>query len=315
MSYIGATPVIGNFQKCDAITTSATDTFNLLVGGVAVSPATPQNCVVSLNGVIQAPTTAYTVSWSTIDFDSALTTSDVIDFIVILGNVLDLGTPSDDTVTNAKMADDAVGIAELSATGTASSSTFLRGDNSWQAAGGGAWNKLVRKTVTDGDAIIEFDDTTASEWFSSDYRVYKCILSAIEKNTLYGEFYMQTSTGGSYTTSGYDYVTQSCLSSQAGFQTGVYSESASFMQLTADNIGDAANESSYYEITFDNPLGTTNQKIVAWNGYLCDHNSRLRYELGVGSPDVTSAIDGFKFYHESGHTFKAGTATLYGLTT
>ena len=108
MSYIGATPLIGNFQKCDAITTSATDTFNLLVGGVAVSPATPQNCVVSLNGVIQAPTSAYTVSGSTIVFDSALTTSDVIDFIIILGNVLDLGTPSDDTVTAAKLNDTAI---------------------------------------------------------------------------------------------------------------------------------------------------------------------------------------------------------------
>ena len=34
-------------------------------------------------------------------------------------------------ITNAKMADDAIGINELSATGTASSSTYLRGDNSW----------------------------------------------------------------------------------------------------------------------------------------------------------------------------------------
>ena len=39
-------------------------------------------------------------------------------------------------VTNAKVADDAVGVAELSATGTASNSTFLRGDNAWAAAGG-----------------------------------------------------------------------------------------------------------------------------------------------------------------------------------
>jgi len=37
----------------------------------------------------------------------------------------------DGEVKNADMADDAVGVAELSATGTASSSTFLRGDNSW----------------------------------------------------------------------------------------------------------------------------------------------------------------------------------------
>ena len=33
------------------------------------------------------------------------------------------------------IADDAVGTAQLSATGTASATTFLRGDNSWQTAG------------------------------------------------------------------------------------------------------------------------------------------------------------------------------------
>ena len=37
-------------------------------------------------------------------------------------------------VTNAKVADDAIGVAELSASGTASNSTFLRGDNAWAAA-------------------------------------------------------------------------------------------------------------------------------------------------------------------------------------
>jgi len=39
-------------------------------------------------------------------------------------------------VTNAKVADDAIGVDELSATGTASASTFLRGDNTWASAGG-----------------------------------------------------------------------------------------------------------------------------------------------------------------------------------
>ena len=36
-----------------------------------------------------------------------------------------------DAVGNTQMADDAVGVAELSATGTASATTYLRGDNSW----------------------------------------------------------------------------------------------------------------------------------------------------------------------------------------
>ena len=40
-------------------------------------------------------------------------------------------TIDNDTITNAKMADDAIGLAELSATGTPSASNYLRGDNSW----------------------------------------------------------------------------------------------------------------------------------------------------------------------------------------
>jgi hypothetical protein len=40
-------------------------------------------------------------------------------------------TIDNDTITNAKMADDAIGLAELSATGTPSASNYLRGDNTW----------------------------------------------------------------------------------------------------------------------------------------------------------------------------------------
>jgi hypothetical protein len=95
---------LGNFVKLDAITTSATATYNLLNGGVAYFPQTANNCIVSLNGVIQSPTSAYTISGSTIVFSDALTASDSIDFILVLGDVLSIGTPSDGTITSAKLA-------------------------------------------------------------------------------------------------------------------------------------------------------------------------------------------------------------------
>ena len=103
MAYIGKQPTVGNFVKLDAITTSATATYNLLNGGVAYSPQSPNHCIVSLNGVIQSPTTSFTISGSTIVFASALTATDVIDFILVLGDVLNIGTPSDGTVSFAKV--------------------------------------------------------------------------------------------------------------------------------------------------------------------------------------------------------------------
>ena len=108
MAYIGVQPRLGNFQACDAITTSATTTFNLLVGGTAIFPQSAQHCLVSLNGVLQAPISSYTISGSTIIFAAALTTDDSIDFITILGDTLDLGVPSDGTVVPASLGTTAV---------------------------------------------------------------------------------------------------------------------------------------------------------------------------------------------------------------
>jgi hypothetical protein len=134
MAYIGKTPVIGNFQVCDAITVvDAQAAYTMQVGGVDVSPESANHMLVSLNGILQAPTTSFTVSGSTITFASALETGDVIDFIQILGNVLDLGVPSDNTVTTAKLADSSVSLAKLTATGTKDATTFLRGDNTFNA--------------------------------------------------------------------------------------------------------------------------------------------------------------------------------------
>jgi hypothetical protein len=136
MAYIGKTPTIGNFQVCDAITVvDAQAAYTMQVGSVDVSPESANHMLVSLNGILQAPTSSFTVSGSTITFASALETGDVIDFIQILGNVLDLGVPSDNTVTTvklaAKLAESSVSLAKLTATGTKDATTFLRGDNTF----------------------------------------------------------------------------------------------------------------------------------------------------------------------------------------
>jgi len=114
MAYLGRQPIVGNYQVLDALTATTTDTYALTKNSVAVFPQTPANCIVSLNGVIQAPFDSYTISGSNIVFASALTASDSIDFITVLGDVLNIGTPSDNTVTTAKLADTSVTAIKLS---------------------------------------------------------------------------------------------------------------------------------------------------------------------------------------------------------
>ena len=114
MAYIGTKPTIGNFQICDAISVvNGQAAYTMQVGSVNVIPQSANHMIVSLNGVIQKPGSSFTVSGSTINFASNLATGDVIDFIQILGDVLDLGTPSDATVTAAKIGANAVTAAKL----------------------------------------------------------------------------------------------------------------------------------------------------------------------------------------------------------
>ena len=109
MAYIGKEPIVGNFQKCDAITVvNGQAAYTLQVSSTNVVPESVNHMLVSLNGILQAPTTSFTVSGATLTFASNLATGDVIDFVILLGNVLDLGVPSDASITNAKLSGDLI---------------------------------------------------------------------------------------------------------------------------------------------------------------------------------------------------------------
>ena len=114
MAYIGKQPIVGNFQVCDAISVvNGQAAYTMQVASTNVNPESANHMLVSLNGVLQKPGSSFTISGATITFASNLVTNDVIDFIILLGNVLDLGVPSDDSVTTAKIADDAVTAAKI----------------------------------------------------------------------------------------------------------------------------------------------------------------------------------------------------------
>ena len=117
MAYIGPEPKLGRNREVDDISSGfngSTTAFTLALSGSNVSPGTANDIVVSLGGVIQNPNQDYTIAGSTLTFTTA-PTSGLSFFAVVLGQGIDsdVGTPSDGSVTTAKLADDAVTAAKL----------------------------------------------------------------------------------------------------------------------------------------------------------------------------------------------------------
>tara|TARA_B100000131_G_scaffold303427_1_gene327476 strand:+ start:438 stop:1091 length:654 start_codon:yes stop_codon:yes gene_type:complete len=93
-------------------------------------------------------------------------------------------------VTTAKVADDAITIAKLSTTGTASSSTFLRGDGAFAAAGGGKILQVKQTKLTSAVSITGVASYADISSFSVD------ITPASASNKILVMVQMQASTGG-----------------------------------------------------------------------------------------------------------------------
>jgi len=113
MPYIGKQPTIGEFVELDALTASATADYALTRNGAAYYPETVNNLLVSINGVIQAGSTMSLVNGSTLRVGATLSSSDVIDFVRVFGNVGNVVTPTDGSVTEAKIGNGAVTNAKI----------------------------------------------------------------------------------------------------------------------------------------------------------------------------------------------------------
>ena len=107
MAYVGKAPSTGRYSILDDISSSFTGStagpFNLTVNGTAISPGNEANCIISVSGVVQEPQSAYIITGSQITFTSNPASSDTF-FGVVLGDVFDIGTPTDSTVTAGSLA-------------------------------------------------------------------------------------------------------------------------------------------------------------------------------------------------------------------
>ena len=106
MSTLGKSPDFGIYKKMDAITGTGDSSYTLKIDNVPQPNFIAEQLIVSVNGVIQSPNSAYSVSGSTITFTEGIDSADhIIDFITAMGNVHTTNTISDNTVTAAKLSD------------------------------------------------------------------------------------------------------------------------------------------------------------------------------------------------------------------
>jgi len=102
MPYVGRDLSIGDRRILTPTGTTPATTYTLQNASVDYYPSAAQNIIVSVGGIVQAPITAYTISGATLDFLGVSVAAANIDFIVAQGENVDVGTPSDGTVSAAK---------------------------------------------------------------------------------------------------------------------------------------------------------------------------------------------------------------------
>jgi hypothetical protein len=323
MAYIGKQPVIGNFVKLDAISVvNGQAAYTMNNGGSAFTAYDNVNqFLVSLNGILQAPTDSFTVSGSTLTFASNLATGDVIDFVIVLGNTLDIGTPSDNTVSTAKIVDDAVTAAKINndiisgstelASEPADTDEFLVSDagvlkriDYSLIKGGGSHVLLATTNVTSGVAQVDF-----TSGIDSTYKNYMITFTKVHPATAGQKLVMRISHSGTFQTSNNYIFAGSGSANGTAINVG---DGGTDRFTIVENIGAGGDQCANGEIILCDPSGTGFGQQFYSNSISQSSTSQARREIFGGFYNSGTAIDGVRFYMSSGN-IDSGTFKLYGI--
>jgi len=310
MPFIGNQPALSytSFAKQD-FTTSATTSYVL-----SQPVANANEIALFINFVRQEPTTAYTASGTSLTLTSATSASDDM-YAIFLGKALQTVNPpagsvgasqiTDGSITSAKLAG-SIGLDKLSATGTKDATTFLRGDNTFQAVS----SDYVLLATTSASNVATLD---LNGYFSGTYQNYKLIVEGFYGTTNVNNFKLRFATG-SYTVQTSSYGDISGWGGVSPEQSGTTSSGSSGGSGSGIFIGHNSSDANYRnntEITIFNPLSSYYKHITAltqyWNG-----SGTLRTANTSGTWLNSTAVTGIRLYFEGGNLY-ANSIKLYGI--
>ena len=353
MAYIGKDPIVGNFQVCDTISVvNGQAAYTMQVSSVNVTPESANHMLVSLNGILQKPNSSFTVSGSTITFASNLATGDVIDFIMLLGNVLDIGTPSDSTVTDAKTnfvstsssaglqikgdgttdgtlqlncSQNSHGIKLKSPAHSAgqsytltfpttapSSGKALVTDGSGNLSFSSAGGLNLISTSTTSSGVAQIDITSGIDSTYLNYLIQVTELHPSSNAELRIRFF--TGTGGSQAIeSGSSKYRMGHLSITNSGSTLTDFHTDNYAEIGATGVGNEDNESFNANFYLRNPSGTTFDSLMHGQFSYADSSDRAHTGIFNLKYQETTAITGIRFYM-SGGNIDSATIKLYGIS-
>ena len=200
--------------------------------------------------------------------------------------------------------------------GTASSSTFLRGDGQWQAAGGGAWTYISSATSTSSTSIEFTSD------IDSTYEIYMFQLDNFDFTVANTSFNAQVSTdGGSSYLTGTDYFWNcSEVASYTASWNATSTSSGNTAQWRIMNFLDADSAAGIVGLFYlGSPAGTASQVRFWMNGTGVREGDSAIIGLSFGTYDKATILDvnAIRFIcFNPGSTTQdafAGTIRMYGL--
>ena len=198
MAYIGrGTESISNVEVLDNLTFDGSASYTLQKSSVNFVPSSANNLLISISGVVQQGN--FSVSGSTITFDTTVSGSDTCDWILHYGIGL-ITTVADGAITEAKLGNGAVTNAKL-----ANSSITINGSavslGGSATIGGGKIGQVVNTTKTNtfsttSGTYVDVTDLSASITPSSaSSKIYVILSLFISGDTQTGNYFTNISRG------------------------------------------------------------------------------------------------------------------------
>ena len=129
---------------------------------VANAPTNAQQLIISINGVVQKPNSGtgqpsegFTLNGSTVTFSAAIPSGSDY-FVIVLGSTVNIGTPSNNTVTEAILQSNVVSEEKLKVSNTPTNGYYLQAQSG--NSGGLTWAQVADTSASGTSGAIQIND-------------------------------------------------------------------------------------------------------------------------------------------------------------